>query len=99
MECHCKRCGYVWNSHVKAPKCCPNCKSPYWNKDRGAVTVIKPPEKDVIMVNSSLPFKIRPKQEALITDLQILGRAKNRAEAIQLIWDNGAEFTNDEGAG
>jgi hypothetical protein len=32
----CKRCGYVWEPRRKElPQVCPNCKSPYWNKDYG----------------------------------------------------------------
>jgi len=35
----CKRCGYTWlqkekNNKAFIPKQCPNCKSPYWNKNR-----------------------------------------------------------------
>lgn len=30
----CKRCEHSWNSRVPdKPKSCPNCKSPYWDKD------------------------------------------------------------------
>lgn len=36
--CRCKRCNHVWGSRKiveqrVAPKRCPNCKSPYWNKE------------------------------------------------------------------
>lgn len=32
----CKRCGYKWISklNLSMPKCCPGCKSPYWNRPR-----------------------------------------------------------------
>lgn len=31
----CKRCGHEWVPKGKdEPKVCPNCKSPYWNKER-----------------------------------------------------------------
>ena len=32
----CKRCGHKWfRRKIKLPLVCPNCKSPYWNKERG----------------------------------------------------------------
>lgn len=32
----CIRCGYEWapNNFNKLPRCCPSCKSPYWNRPR-----------------------------------------------------------------
>lgn len=31
----CKRCGHEWITRiVELPKCCPGCKSPYWNRER-----------------------------------------------------------------
>jgi predicted Zn-ribbon and HTH transcriptional regulator len=31
----CKRCGHEWNPRIaEPPKRCPECKSPYWNKER-----------------------------------------------------------------
>jgi predicted Zn-ribbon and HTH transcriptional regulator len=33
----CKRCGYTWprrRSATHDPVTCPNCMSPYWNKER-----------------------------------------------------------------
>jgi len=29
----CIRCGHSWATRMN-PKCCPKCKSPYWNKQR-----------------------------------------------------------------
>lgn len=29
----CNRCGHKWPTKIE-PKCCPKCKSPYWNKAR-----------------------------------------------------------------
>jgi hypothetical protein len=31
----CLRCGYTWPK--RTPRCCPKCKSPYWNRERGSV--------------------------------------------------------------
>jgi DNA-directed RNA polymerase subunit RPC12/RpoP len=35
---HCTRCGEDWparkKKHLGAPKYCPRCHSPYWNKKR-----------------------------------------------------------------
>lgn len=28
----CKRCGYNWTSRTKNPKCCPKCKSYFFDK-------------------------------------------------------------------
>lgn len=36
----CTRCGHRWTvvgSPSKRPKCCARCKSPYWDRPRGAV--------------------------------------------------------------
>ncbi|MFH1282343.1 MAG: hypothetical protein ABII27_01610 [bacterium] len=34
----CKRCSHSWASKMaEKPRWCPNCKSPYWDKDRKAV--------------------------------------------------------------
>ncbi len=31
----CNRCGHTWVPREnEEPKVCPNCKSPYWNKER-----------------------------------------------------------------
>jgi DNA-directed RNA polymerase subunit RPC12/RpoP len=31
----CNRCGHKWTPRENGePKVCPNCKSPYWNKER-----------------------------------------------------------------
>ena len=30
----CNRCDEVWYSRKESPKCCNECKSPYWNKAR-----------------------------------------------------------------
>lgn len=32
----CSRCGYEWVPHnfQDIPETCPNCRSPYWNKNR-----------------------------------------------------------------
>lgn len=34
----CSRCGHTWEPRedvaVKAPRVCPKCKSPYWNRPR-----------------------------------------------------------------
>jgi len=33
-ELTCKRCGHKWVQREKdLPSVCPDCKSPYWNKD------------------------------------------------------------------
>ena len=29
----CKRCGYQWNPRKPEVIACPQCKSPYWNKE------------------------------------------------------------------
>lgn len=34
MELECKRCLYKWNSKVKKPKQCPNCKQYFYDKER-----------------------------------------------------------------
>lgn len=40
-SCTCNRCGHTWNSRPTRlditpilSKTCPQCKSPYWDKDR-----------------------------------------------------------------
>ena len=30
----CKRCGWEWKPRVDNPARCPQCKSPYWNRER-----------------------------------------------------------------
>jgi hypothetical protein len=30
----CNRCGHTWTLRVPNPQSCPNCHSPYWNKER-----------------------------------------------------------------
>jgi predicted Zn-ribbon and HTH transcriptional regulator len=30
----CKRCGWIWLSHMDRPIACARCKSPYWDVDR-----------------------------------------------------------------
>ena len=30
----CTRCHYKWLPRKSNPKVCPNCNSPYWNKER-----------------------------------------------------------------
>ena len=34
IQLTCTRCGYKWTPLHKIPKCCPNCKSSYWDKER-----------------------------------------------------------------
>lgn len=38
----CKRCNWTWPPRGLAPKQCPKCRSPYWNKERvrGQKTVV-----------------------------------------------------------
>lgn len=33
----CKRCGYKWCPRVENPVMCPNCRSPYWDRERGHI--------------------------------------------------------------
>ncbi len=34
-KCNCERCGHLWESRkTNKPKCCPACKSPYWETKR-----------------------------------------------------------------
>jgi len=34
-KCICERCGHEWITRSKeAPRVCPKCKSPYWDKPR-----------------------------------------------------------------
>jgi ribosomal protein L37E len=44
----CNRCGYTWISYTKKPKTCPECRSPYWNKERKMSTSAYPVEKYAI---------------------------------------------------
>lgn len=30
----CKRCGYKWVKRIEKPVVCPQCRSPYWNRER-----------------------------------------------------------------
>ena len=30
----CKRCGYTWHPRTRTPKCCPECKSRSWDKEK-----------------------------------------------------------------
>jgi len=30
----CKRCGNTWTPRTEKPITCPECRSPYWNKER-----------------------------------------------------------------
>lgn len=40
----CSRCNHMWRSKTgAAPKICPKCKSPYWNRARNP----KVPKKDI----------------------------------------------------
>lgn len=34
-EYRCTRCGHVWRpKYTRVPKYCPECNSPYWNKEK-----------------------------------------------------------------
>jgi len=33
-KCKCKKCGYEWESRVKKPKACPECKTRTWDKEK-----------------------------------------------------------------
>jgi predicted Zn-ribbon and HTH transcriptional regulator len=41
----CKRCEHVWTPRKQdsPPKRCPQCKSPYWDKERGELRTGRPP--------------------------------------------------------
>lgn len=45
----CSRCDYWWKSYIKTPKICPQCHSPYWNKER------------VLNIKEERRAKIRPR--------------------------------------
>ena len=42
--CTCTRCAHVWVPRVPQPRNCPNCHSPYWNRERVRPV---PPKKEV----------------------------------------------------
>jgi len=58
---HCKRCTWDWFPRKELSQIilCPNCKSPYWNKDRlgspTAVLTVKSKIKDVVL-EATKPF-------------------------------------------
>ena len=38
----CTRCGYEWiQRQATAPKSCPHCNSPYWNKERTRAATVQ----------------------------------------------------------
>lgn len=41
MGFKCERCGYGWipRNHLFPPRCCPRCKSPFWDRKRKECTV------------------------------------------------------------
>jgi hypothetical protein len=88
MPKKCLRCGHEWISHLDNPKCCPGCKSPYWNKPKGegfvrADQLIQKDEtfnqfiEDEIAKYISINKKTRKEAIGIIMDLGVqLSRAK-----------------------
>jgi hypothetical protein len=65
----CARCEYLWANRVEAPKNCPRCKSPYWNRPRKNKIAVAAIAREKTVSHSTLPEVPRQPEPRLAATL------------------------------